>query len=232
MEHMQDRGFDEKLRKKISAFTPNVPERLWCNIEKEIDEQSTVSLKRRNVSLGWIKIAASIAVVLVTFTLYVKKPHEVIYLSGKKIPNLAQKNALQTQPPTVVAEKNEVIELNVEKPHALKEQFTEQKTPINVATQDEQRSLRQPFNAEIKRPDISLVSNEVKLPVYAVTLTSIPAEPIEEAKRNKRGFAISDVLNYVVASVDQGDKKIISFANDEEGILKVALDLKTLKTKL
>ncbi|MFC6099689.1 hypothetical protein [Olivibacter domesticus] len=234
MEHMQDRGFDEKLREKIGAFTPNVPEHLWYNIEKEIDEQPKVSLKRRNVSLGWIKIAASIGVVLVTITLYVKKPHEVIYLSGKAIQQVEQKEVLQPQIAEVATTNDGVIELHADKPQGLKEEYIEQKPVIDVAVQDEQTSPHQPINAEITRPNILLVENHVKLPEHIASLALIPSEPVEETKlkRNKKAFAVSDVLNYVVASVNQGDKKVISFANDDEGILKIALDLKALKTKL
>lgn len=234
MEHMQDKEFDKKLQEKIGAFTPKVPEHLWDNIVKEVHGQSIVPSKKDSVALSWLKIAASIAVVLTAITLYVKRPHEVIYLSGKKVQQIEQKEVLQSQIPAVATAKNEVIEWNTDKSQIPRYETVEQKTLIEVATQDEKSTPHQPFDAEIKGPDILLVKNEVKLPEHIASLPLILSEPVKEerVKRNKKGFAVSDVLNYVVASVNQGDKKVISFANDDEGILKVALDLKVLKTKL
>lgn len=234
MEHMQDKEFDKKLQEKIGAFTPKVPEHLWDNIVKEVHGQSMVPSKKDSAALSWLKIAASIAVVLTAITLYVKRPHEVIYLSGKKVQQIEQKEVLQSQTPAVVTAKKEVMEWNTDKSQIPRYETVEQKTLIEVATQDEKSVPHQSFDAEIKGPDILLVKNEVKLPEHIASLPLITSEPVEEesVKRNKKGFAVSDVLNYVVASVNQGDKKVISFANDDEGILKVALDLKALKTKL
>jgi hypothetical protein len=234
MEHMQDKEFDKKLQEKIGAFTPKVPEHLWDNIVREVHGQPVVPSKRNGAASSWLKIAASIAVVLTTITLYVKRPHEVIYLSGKKAQQIEQKGVLQSQTPAVVTAKNEGMEWNTDKSQNLRHEAVEQKTLIEVATQNEKSVPHQPFDAEIKGPDIVLVKNEAKLPEHIASLPLILSEPVEEerAKKNKKGFAVSDVLNYVVASVNQGDKKVISFANDDEGILKVALDLKALKTKL
>lgn len=234
MEHMQDSGFDKRLQEKIGAFTPKVPEHLWDNIVKEVHGQPIVTLKKKHAAWGWIKIAASIAVVLTAITLYVKRPPEVIYLSGKKVQQVEQKKVSKSQTAAVVTTENEVTGWGTDKSQNLKREAAEQKTRVEAAIQDEKSAPHQPFNAEIKGPDILLVKNEIKLPDHIASLPLSSFEPVEEAKvkRNKRGFVISDVLNYVIASVDQGDKKVISFANDEEGILKVALDLKTLKTKL
>ena len=235
MEHMRDKEFDKKLQEKIGTFTPKVPEHLWDNIVKEVHGQQVVPSKKNSAALSWLKIAASIAVVLTAITLYIKRPHDVIYLSGKKVQQIEQKKVLQSQTPRVATAKNEVIKWNTDKSQNLRHEAIEQKGLMEGgAVQDEQSAPHQPFNAEIKGPDILLVKNEIKLPEHIASLPLILSEPVaeERVKRNKKGFAVSDVLNYVVASVNQGDKKVISFANDDEGILKVALDLKALKTEL
>src|SRR5690606_33105912 len=77
----------------------------------------------------------------------------------------------------------------------------------------------------------------------AIEIAGVPAiEPLlvledeEETmlastEATRQAFGLSNILNYVVGTVDQRDEKLVTFSNDEEGSLKLDFNFGLAKNK-
>lgn len=244
---MQDNLFDEAVRKKLDSFEPGVRADLWLTVAEQLDQQAvepiTKPLKTKKV-LRWWSIAAMLAFGLGMGLIYVKQPHEVVYLSAKKEALKEEKDEIISSVPQ---ENREVVENNgvvSTSPSLVKRDLTKKSSDRKI-TDPENKLVTAIESAAASTGNRPTIDNEVvtiAVPPYSerteekeLQLVFLETPKLNDRglkNREKKNFGIGEILNYVVGSVDHGDAKVLSFASDDEGTLKVAVDLKALKVKL
>lgn len=241
MEPMQDNIFDRAVKSKVDSFEPKVPDRLWVNISAQLNERNVAPLKK-NKKFAWMKMAAAIVLLLIGATWYTHRSKEVIYLTAntkqqataeEKQPVLAQNEPMRSasvmdrvvQPMNDEGEKNPskttVVQHPIEIPITEEMPTSVYRRP--VIEEEVSQSALTPIYAGIALTDEIRASNLVQTAVLVQQ---------RDQKKDKKKFEVSDVLNYLIGSMNQGKDKVVSFANDDEGSLKVAVDFKALKIKL
>jgi len=247
MDSMQDKQFDDRLKEKLGAFEPQVPRHTWENIVSKLDEKKVIPLARKQPGFLWLKVAAAVIAVMGALMLYVNRPKEIIYLTANK--------KLETPQENKPAAKPIVGNINVQpmRQPAIKPATQTVVDVVNVKNVTEKTIAtfsRNILEEKAKTPD--LADMEPKLALAELSLDELidkralyvyeaqqspleenaPAIGAKEPLKEKRKFGVGDLLNYVVSSVDQGKEKVVSFANDDEGTIKVAVNFKALRTRL
>lgn len=244
---MQDKVFDKSIRDKLQSFEPKVPTGLWTNIAAGLEEKPVVPLKRRNNRFFWIRIAAAVIIFIGMAMFYINRPREIIYLTvsnkqGNKEVIMPESQSIELAPLL-----NEKVQ-EMKQPKVVKS-FTSERTkndgqtaPAMSFVQEEEQDVSAPMpvfkhptlEEEVKRTAFTMphpaVREEQLLPTFVDETPDLLA--VKASTKDKKRFGAADLLNYVVKSVDQRDEKLLSFANDEEGTIKVAVNLKALKIKL
>ncbi|MGK9127904.1 hypothetical protein M1D52_04545 [Olivibacter sp. SA151] len=247
MDRMRNDIFDEEVRKKLDSFEPQVSNKVWSNIAEQLDQQTTGSgarpLQMKRALMRW-SIAAMIALTLGLGITYIKQPRKVVYLSAKKEVIKDEGAAL----PLPVTKSNNGIGKGEKMVHRsvsparrdLKERIDGRKITVseNRAMTDpdvimEDTGNRPMIVNEVVSVAVSPGNGRVEQPALQFAFIETPTLKDTKVKsQEKKNFGIGEILNYVVGSVDHGDAKVLSFASDDEGTLKVAVDLKALKVRL
>lgn len=248
MDPMQDKIFDKSIRTKVQAFEPKVPEGIWADIAVSLEEKPVASLKQEKNRFFWLRMAAAIIVLIGAGTFYMNRPREIIYLTanGKKEDIKTIVSSVETttgQKPLEQGSVNGAEQITrksfVGQRKASSERAEQQ--ALVAATEETNLIASAPafahpvLSEEVKRPELNVLdsgTHEEKL--VNVFIDEQPGLIIlaQEPSKDKKRFGAGNLLNYVVKAVDQRDQKVLSFANDEEGTIKVALNLKALKIKL
>lgn len=252
MDPMQDKKFDEQLRAKFSSYTPEVPAHLWENIAEKLDEKELASkqvipLKKKSTSFWWIKVAAAIVAVIGISLFYKSKPQEVIYLTANKKVEQMQASAEVNKLPEKAGVSMVVLQQKESSPQHIELAGADLKS---VQTEEQNASgIKEPFTHETIMEEVTGTDVAPKEPVSIMAVPELQQVAVEEAlfvQRNelpakvdaqeplkgKKKFGVASLLNVVVSSVDQHDEKVISFANDDEGTIKVAVNFKALRMRL
>ncbi|GAA4798952.1 hypothetical protein GCM10023231_29630 [Olivibacter ginsenosidimutans] len=248
MDPIQDKQFDKQLQAKFNTYEPEVPAHLWGNIADKLNDHQVIPLKKKSTKFLWLKVAAAISAVIGMSLFYRNQPREIIYLRAAKTAENMPRQAVEVKHPpmetvqTLVGNQQEkVVGRPVTKARVRPVRSTEQAYPIVVTT-----VMHNAINDEVKQtaivaveqkptmvtPDVQQmvraelgVAQEVNLPAHVKT-------EMQEAPKGKKPFGMGNLLNAVISSVDQGEERIISFTNDSEGTIKVAVNLKALRTRL
>lgn len=89
--------------------------------------------------------------------------------------------------------------------------------------------------AEVRRNEQPLVAS---MPVEAYAQATQPpvvpadlgAETVEVDRARERTFGVGSLLNIVLGSVDQREEKLVTFSDDDEGLIKMAFNLGRAKS--
>lgn len=252
--------FDRQLADKFKDFKPNVPAGLWDRIATQLDAQQShpvIPLKKRRFTTRWMSVAAAILMVCGMVYWY-NRPIPVTYLQGRvatheevasdpdgidvtaKAPtpepipeveplDIAQlkrvftkKNRQRTittavQPKNLPAESTEIQQLTAHETASPKDTPT---APIHAA---ETQPTEQAFPAEAVAavPDIQPL----------VVLEEEEETLLAAENTGRQPFGISNILNYVVGTVDQREEKLVTFSNDDEGSLKLDFNFGLAKNR-
>lgn len=248
MDRMQDDTFDKKIREKFGSFEPKVPKDLWSDIAVQLDQQRSMTdirqQKKKKTFIGW-SIAATI-VLVVGWGAWYMRPVDRVYLSANKkiieegttqISADAPQSVGKSSLPDDIPDNDQVpVSHNTHLTDAVRLSAVAIRTKeVQLAANTSITSLARPvlenevIAVEVPAYENKLVS-ETELRVTAIEIPRLDRKVLKE--REKDDFGVSKILNYVVGSVDHGETKVLSFASDDEGTLKVAVDLKALKVKL
>lgn len=246
---MRDKTFDNSIRDKVRAFEPHVPENVWANIEAGLDQKPLVSLDRGKNKFFWLRVAAVTLVFIGAGMFYINRPREVIYLTanGKKENIKAIVSSIESttgQKPSGQENENKVEQI-IRKPFVGQQKAAiekaEEQALVAVLLEETNLTasapvLEHPILAEeVKRPELNaLYSSVQEKKLVNVFIDEQPGLIVlaREPSKDKKRFGVSDLLNYIVKPVNQGDQKVLSFADDDEGSIRVAVHLKALKIKL
>ncbi len=85
MERMEDKAFDRAIRDKLDNFHPEISAALWGKIEMELDKKEVIVPigQKKRIPFLWLRVAASVVLLIGAFWGYVHRPREVVYLKGK-----------------------------------------------------------------------------------------------------------------------------------------------------
>ncbi|QNL50429.1 hypothetical protein H8S90_02050 [Olivibacter sp. SDN3] len=243
---MQDKLFDREIKNIVHNYEPRAPVDLWGKIERELDvnHPKVVAINRGRARVSWLKIAAAIVALLGAVSWFTRQKNEVIYLQADKSkttlanerPNSFARMAIKSS----INSNKEVSVLPRDAEHStLSEHFPSRDIKETLYVEHgtvERRGGR--IEQEVSRPMLAVSEDRIpsllavnSLPLVNVNNVAIeePAKPLEKEKRT---LAVSDLLNYVVAPMNKGEEKVLSFTNDDEGSIKLAINLKALKTIL
>lgn len=245
MDPIRDKQFDDRLKERLNAFEPQVPKHTWGDIVSKLDEKNVVPLKKRGTKFLWLKAAAAVVIMVGVLMLFLNKPKEIIYLTAnKKIETREEHKPTAKKTPM----RNVSAQTTEQPPIKPTEQTIAE--VANVRQKTSTAALRNILEEKAKAPDLVVIASKVALAeprpgelidkgelyVNEVQQPSLeentPAIVATEPLREKRKFGVGNLLNYVVSSVDQGKEKVISFANDDEGTIKVAVNFKALRMRL
>lgn len=261
MNPSKNNDFDRQVAGKFENFRPEVPSGLWDKIASKLDEQeqsSIVPIKQRRFPTWWITVAATVLMVCGIVYWY-NRPVEVTYLQNpvvheEEAGTPAVEEPTPAQVPSVEPLDIDRLKQLFAKRNRKVENETRQETQI-AGTQHVNRPVEatnnQPAITEAVPPTSVLANNtELITPPsmdrtatgeeIAATVPDIqPPVVLEEeedvllaaTEEPKQPFGISNILNYVVGTVDQRDEKLVTFSNDSEGSLKLDFNFGLARNK-
>jgi hypothetical protein len=238
MEPISDKDLDKLFKQRFENFEAEPSANLWSKISDELNEPVK---KKTSNSVYWM--AAASVLVLVSATLYLYKPVEVIKLRGK------------TESPELVTVKpNPVKQIKVE------ESIPETINPVNPVRKLELKqtvykaAVNKPTSGtegreDLNRPkpdDILVAKDQAKIQNSNVVNSNpfaserilaaveIPNTAIEESETDiprRKVKGIGGLVNFVIAQVDKREDKLIEFKESSEGSEISGINLGLLKFK-
>lgn len=252
MQSMSDKELDQLFQSRFESFEAEPAATLWSSIETQLENKPG---KRTGMPVFWM--AAASVVVLLGAGLWLFRPEEKVYLKGEtvtakvrqqpgeEIP--AETPAISTQP----ASESEPAESHpVRKPvrvnadHAAgylaaadnrkKDTATEavHENHVLFAKAEEPVSERDggaPLVAPVATEE---APHSRRGEVHQTVLAMLPPEDEEKPLQERRKIrSVGDIVNFVVAKVDQRDVKLIEMSEDDEGTKISGINLGLFKIK-
>lgn len=261
MNQDENNEFDKQLQKKLEGFRPEVPEGLWDKIAAQLDADETrfvvrAPVKRRLFPTWWMAAAATLLVVCGVLY-WQNRPVAVTYLRAH-VDTMAEPEEDAAEPPTpvkaaesveepvaepldmerlrrVFAKRSRKVKARQDQP-AKEAKRQPEEAPFARAVKLEQLTTGEPENLSsdkfLERPD-SLETAIAKVPDIEplVVLEDTEETILASTDGVKQPFGLSNILNYVVGTVDQRDEKLVTFSNDEEGSLKLDFNFGLAKSR-
>ncbi len=241
---MPDETFDKGIREKFESFEPKIPNDLWSSIAEQLDENPMMPIagraKRKN-TFTWLRVAAAVAVLIGLGMYYVRPTSEVVYLSAKE--EVIDKKVKEEEAKASVRLETKSGDIVDDRQASKSYDYASNVRRKEQAAIALESRAAEAEHVELRRPVIEEEVFAVEAPSYErgdgspshvqLSLVKTPVLSDKSFKlREKKSFGVDEILNYVVRSVGHGEEKVLSFASDDEGTLKVAVDLKAIKIRL
>ncbi|HEY1025706.1 MAG TPA: hypothetical protein VGE26_11120 [Sphingobacteriaceae bacterium] len=258
MQSMSDKELDRFFQSRFEDFEVEPSASLWTSIEVKLDTKP--GKKKQSFQVFWMAAASVVAVL--GAGLWILNPEEKVYLQGtdqlavtkpQSLPVTEEpstKQILTDATPKAVAviaasQKRESV-VATKKTDVIRSQISEQvyetvetlpAEPLSEAV----LAAATNQNNEVSRNAIVADSeadhkHTEKGVVHSTVLAMLPDESAEEAEtlqQRRKIRSVGDIVNFVVAKVDQRDDKFIEMREDDEGtkISGINLGLFKLKSK-
>ena len=238
MEPISDKDLDKLFKQRFEDHKTEPSAKLWSQINDELNEPVK---KKKSNSVYWT--AAASVLILVSATLYLYKPVEVIQLRGKTESGelvIAKPNPIKT---VKEAENIPQVTASINPERKLNQNQTVLKTSANKPNSEAKEGQR--LN-RVKSNEILLTKNQTKIqnsnPVIAKPVASeqmlavaeIPIMPVAEIETDvpkRRVKGIGGLVNFVIAQVDKREDKLIEFKESDEGSEISGINLGLIKFK-
>ena len=238
MEPISDKDLDKLVKQRFEDFETEPSANLWSKISDELNEPVK---KKRSNSVYWM--AAASVLILVSATLYLYKPVEVIKLRGKT--KSGELVIAKTNPVKEFKEAESIPEaINPVNPER---KLESKQTVYKTAENKPSLEIKERGNINrTKSDDILLAKNQAKIqnldPVIAAPGASVrmlaaaetPDTAIEETETDlpkRRVKGIGGLVNFVIAQVDKREDKLIEFKESDEGSEISGINLGLVKFK-
>ena len=243
--------FDRHMADKFKDFKPSVPAGLWDRIATQLDAQQSrpvIPLKRkRRFPTWWMSVAATLLVVC-GIAYWYNRPTPITYLQGRVAAHehTEEPGAPVVNVPTEAPAQEPIPEIEPLDRERLKRIFAKKNRQRPVATEAQpvdrpakSTETQQLATHEVVHPTETLpveqavVAEEVAAVPDIQPLVVLQEEGILLAAENtsRQPFGISNILNYVVGTVDQREEKLVTFSNDDEGSLKLDFNFSLAKNR-
>jgi len=254
----ENNAFDKQLQEKFEGFRPEVSKGLWDKIAVQLDADEArfivrTPIKRRRFTTWWMAAAAILAVCGVLY--WQNRPVAVTYLHAHVdttvVPgkNVAESpKSIEVAEPVaepldlerlrkVFAKRSHKVKTKGDQPPVREERRQPEEASFAKAVEFEERATGELGNLSTDRflqrlPD-SLEAVIAGVPDIEplVVLEEEEETMLAATEGVKQPFGLSNILNYVVSTVDQRDEKLVTFSNDEEGSLKLDFNFGLAKNR-
>lgn len=231
-----DKDFDRLFQSKLDDIEVEPSAMVWDNIIDELDGKI-----KKKMGLPWMRIAATIVVMMGASLLFLRPDAEKVTLRGTANTELAAtpsagstasgdmaigpENVVSDQisePPVKHSKKQALAAAHKSIPKADSFADTIQSVANINITQPEPQNIKT-VTAMAQHP-ISVVDERIQLPanlnhngtVKPVNMVPVTIIQPEEPVKKKKIRGLGDILNAVIAKVDKRHDKVIEFANTDE----------------
>jgi len=255
----ENKEFDKQLREKFEGFRPEAPNGLWDKIATQLDAEESrfivsTRVKPRRFPTWWMAVAATLLIVC-SVLYWQNRPVSVTYLhahvdTAKEPEKAVVEPITPAEAPETVAEPLDLERLrrlfakrNGKGKVEARPQVETHERQVEEVAREEDVERQQLATSESKALSFDEPSRlRDSLEREKAEIASVPAiEPLvvleeEETmlastEQTKQPFGLSNILNYVVGTVDQRDEKLVTFSNDEEGSLKLDFNFGLAKNR-
>jgi hypothetical protein len=232
MYNMMENTFDTILKDKLKDVSVAPSPQVWENISAGLEQKQ----QKKRVIYPWLGLAAS--VLLVSLGAWWFFPMNQAQLSTVKVGRVQQMPTRSTNP-ELIAQENlpKKIVAHISKPLVIDKVAQLQQdpplTPLSVITIEPKPSttLLQPEQQQVA------VLNEAP-PIEPAKILKTPeetaltsAQPSTTKHAKKRIRSLSDLVNFVVAKVDNREEKVLETSSDEAILSLTSLNVGPLKFK-
>jgi len=231
MNNTMEKTFDKVFKDKLGEVSVAPSPQVWENISASLDPKQ----HKKRVIYPWLGLAAS--VLLVSLGAWWFFPMNQAQVGAVKVVNVQQMPTRTIDPELISQEnlpKNEVA--HIAKPLVVNKVAQLQQDlalpPSSVNTVDPKPS------ATIIQPEQQQVAVLNESPSQPVTILKTPqetalnsAQPSAKKHAKKRIRSLSDLVNFVVAKVDNREEKILETSTDEAILSLTSLNVGPLKFK-
>jgi hypothetical protein len=232
MDNMMENTFDTILKDKLKDVSVAPSPQVWENISAGLEQKQ----EKKRVIYPWLGLAAS--VLLVSLGAWWFFPMNQAQDSTVKVLNVQQMPTRTTNPGLITQEnlpQKEVAHsskpLVVDKVAHLQQDLTLPSSSVNTVEPKPSATVQQPEQQEVafltEAPSIE--SAKILNTPEETDLTS--AEPSATKHAKKRIRSLSDLVNFVVAKVDDREEKVLETSSNEAILSLTSLNVGPLKFK-
>lgn len=230
MNNTMEKTFDKVLKDKLKDVSVTPSPQVWENISASLDQKQ----HKKRVIYPWLGLAASVLLVFLGAWWFF--PMNQAQVSAVKVVNVQQMPTRTTEvQPTAQENLPENEELHISKP-----------VVVNKVAHLQQDLVLPPssVNTVEPKPSTTLLQPEQQVavlnesPSQPVTILNTPqetalnsAQPSAKKHAKKRIRSLSDLVNFVVAKVDDREEKVLETSSDGAILSLTALNVGPLKFK-
>lgn len=236
MQPMSDKEFDKIFQERFDEFEVNPSKPFWPSIEERLKNK-----KRKNdFPLFWM-VAASVIIVFFA-GLYILRPNHTIRLHNddnlqavtqpeRAIPQLKEQLLIEKK----VVRKKAFIKSPVEsqqvrevkRPDMPAEQQAADVTDLNKMS----AKIETHENHPLSQQAVIVIPNNSELKKEASPLSDSSFHTAPVVAGRTRIKSVGDLVNFVIAKVDQREDKVIEMSDNDEGTSISGINLGVLKIK-
>ena len=248
MQPTSDKEFDKIFEDGLEDFTVTPSKELWPSIQARLDKRPV----RQNRSGFWL--AAASVVILITAGLYFFTPRQKIWLhkEGATVAAVKPEQSSQAEKPAPVVNLKEdktaiLVEAHtsrrtavVKRTYSVIDKKKEPVTQTDLSQEKPAESIYQEDNIVIRAETGSIHTSSQQPAIAAMPVQKAIEESsvIFDSGSQESGItvkprikSVGDLVNFVIAKVDQRDDKIIEMSQNDEGTSISGINLGVLKIK-
>lgn len=248
MQSMSDKELDQLFQSRFETFESEPSASLWSSIENRLEPKIH---KKPIMPVFWMA-AASVVVVLAA-GLWFLKPEPKVFLQGQGQMAAAKPEPVEVSPVEEPKMEDIAVAQTPVKPSTFKKQQPVPKAEtVAAVTQVNElpgaEAGNQVMMASVEVPEVKetpVTTGRSSVPedthphsrrgeVHQTVLAMLPPDeavedqPVQERRRIR---SVGDIVNFVVAKVDQREDKLIEISEDDEGTKISGINLGLFKIK-
>lgn len=251
---MSDKELDRLFQSRFEDFEVEPSPSLWGSIEEQLDKKA--GKKRKQFPVFWM--AAASLVVAVGAGLWILNADEKIYLQGKEqlaLEKPQETKVLEEQPESLTPSGTETVATMAVVSKEESAPRIPQNKDISQAHDSQGGSEVVSLPPEPLQEAVMASATDLKYEVglhgavvaeesvhdhtergvvHSTVLAMLPDEASEEAQtlqQRRKIKSVGDIVNFVVAKVDQRENKLIEMTEDDEGTRISGINLGVFKLK-
>jgi len=232
MDNMMENTFDTILKDKLKGVSVTPSPQVWENISAGLEQKQ----QKKRVIYPWLGLAAS--VLLVSLGALWFFPMNQAQVGAVKVVNV-QQTPTSTTTPSLIAQENlpkkdvthSYEPLAMHKVAQLQQDLTLPPISVNTVEPKPSASVLQPEQQEVAVLNESPSIEPAVIPNTPKETALTSAEPGATKHAKKRIRSLSDLVNFVVAKVDNREEKILETSTDEAILSLTSLNVGPLKFK-
>jgi hypothetical protein len=232
MNNAMENTFDTILKDKLKDVSVAPSPQVWENISAGLEQKQ----QKKRVIYPWLGLAAS--VLLVSLGAWLFFPMNQAQISTVKVVNVQQMHTRSTNPELIAQEnlpKKEVKHsskpLVLHNVAQLQQDLTLPPISVNTVEPKPSATVLQPEQQEVAILTEAPSIDPAKILNTPTETTLTSAEPGVSKHAKKRIRTLSDLVNFVVAKVDDREEKVLETSSNEAVLSLTSLNVGPLKFK-